>query len=175
MLETDQKLRNAMWGASQEEQKRLWVEQNAIDASNLKRLIEIAGDIGWPKTSECGKSAASAAFLIAQHSPLETMKRFYPMVQQAMLDGELPKGNFALYEDRVRMYEKRPQLYGTQLQGVTTDGAQKMEIWTIEDEANVDKRRAEMGLGPLAEYAKHFGVTYVPISQRLTISEKPAP
>ena len=29
------------------------------------------------------------------------------------------------------------------------------------DEVNVNKRRASVGLGPLEEYAKYFGVDYV--------------
>jgi hypothetical protein len=32
----------------------------------------------------------------------------------------------------------------------------------IEDEANVNKRRAEVGLGPLEEYAERMGVNWKP-------------
>ncbi len=37
----------------------------------------------------------------------------------------------------------------------------KNEFFPIEDEANVNKRRAAVGLEPLEEYAKHFGIDYV--------------
>jgi hypothetical protein len=49
--------------------------------------------------------------------------------------------------DRVRLHEKRPQVYGTQLStvdGVITPGE-------LEDAAHVDERRASVGLGPLRE------------------------
>jgi hypothetical protein len=38
----------------------------------------------------------------------------------------------------------------------------KLELWPIEDEERVDARRASVGLGPLAEYLKHFGLEYKP-------------
>jgi Family of unknown function (DUF6624) len=46
--------------------------------------------------------------------------------------------------------EKKKQLYGTQL--VSKDG--KLAPEPIEDEANVDKRRKELGMPPLANYLK---------------------
>jgi hypothetical protein len=33
-------------------------------------------------------------------------------------------------------------------------------FYPIEDEPNVDKRRADMDLVPLEEYAGHFGIEY---------------
>ncbi len=38
----------------------------------------------------------------------------------------------------------------------------KHSFHPIEDEINVDQRRAAVGLGPLAEYAKRFGFVYEP-------------
>jgi transposase len=49
-------------------------------------------------------------------------------------------------------------LYGSQLFEV--QGGDGMRLEPIEDEANVDERRAKMGLGPLAEYLKRFGIEY---------------
>jgi hypothetical protein len=37
-----------------------------------------------------------------------------------------------------------------------------MEFFPIADEAHVDERRASMGLEPLADYAKNFGLDYQP-------------
>jgi len=37
----------------------------------------------------------------------------------------------------------------------------KYEFFPIVDEVNVNKRRASVGLPPLEEYAKYFGVEYV--------------
>lgn len=46
-----------------------------------------------------------------------------------------------------------------------TDGDGKYDFHPIEDEANVDKRRAEIGLGPLEEYARLFGIEYKPVKR----------
>jgi hypothetical protein len=53
------------------------------------------------------------------------------------------------------------KIYGTQVRS----GADTNDRWVpqpIEDEANVDARRATVGLPPLAEYLKTFGVDYSP-------------
>ncbi|MBL8510078.1 MAG: hypothetical protein JNM52_00405 [Betaproteobacteria bacterium] len=172
MLDTDQKHRRAISAADDEsERQRLWAEQLVIDKANQVRLDDMVKQAGWPKKSEWGFKASQAAFLIAQHAPLEVMKRYYPLLQAALAEGELLKGNFALFEDRIRMYEMRPQLYGSQLKRDPQTG--KQFFWPIEDEANVDKRRAEMELEPLADYARRFkNVEYVPYAQRVEQSLK---
>jgi hypothetical protein len=53
--------------------------------------------------------------------------------------------------DRVLNAEGKKQLYGTMI-FVKPDGTFAPN--PIEDEANVDKRRAELGLQPLAEYIR---------------------
>jgi hypothetical protein len=39
--------------------------------------------------------------------------------------------------------------------------AHQEQFFPIQDEANVNKRRASVGLQPLEEYAKFFGINYV--------------
>ncbi len=52
----------------------------------------------------------------------------------------------------------KPHNYGTQL--ITDPTTGKSSLQPIADEIDVDKRRAAVGLEPLAEYAKRFGVIY---------------
>ena len=63
----------------------------------------------------------------------------------------------ALLIDRIRVYKGQKQLYGTQ---VKMESTRQKSFDAIEDEKNVNKRRAEVGLGPLEEYAKQFGFEY---------------
>jgi hypothetical protein len=176
MLESDQAIRKRLSSAPQAEHARLWAEQKDIDAANLRRLDEIVSQRGWPKLSEVGSAAVRAAFLIVQHAPLSEMKRYYPLIRQSMLEGETPKSQFAFVEDRIRLHENRPQLYGSQMRQVNRGGeVGQIEIWMIEDEVNVDKRRAEMGLEPLAEAVKRFGIVYVPVADRPASKEKEKP
>jgi hypothetical protein len=54
------------------------------------------------------------------------------------------------------MLNGRPQIYGSQMQII--DG--KRVLYKIIDEKNVNKRRAEVGLGSLEEYLKLANVEY---------------
>ncbi|MFN8254817.1 MAG: DUF6624 domain-containing protein [Bacteroidales bacterium] len=54
--------------------------------------------------------------------------------------------------------ENKKQLYGTQLMKNNKTG--KYEVCPIKDEINVDKRRAEVGLGPLKDYLIMMGIEY---------------
>ncbi len=67
--------------------------------------------------------------------------------------------NLALLEDRVLTTQGKKQIYGSQLR--TNEKTGKYEFYPIEREANVDKRRASVGLEPLEQYAKYFGVDYI--------------
>lgn len=162
--ESDQSVRQGYKvGMDQKATFALWEKMQVVDGANQRRLDEIVKLHGWPEVKDVGAKAAFAAFMVVQHSPAEDMKRYFPMVQKAMERGDLSKNSFAMFDDRVRMYEKRPQRYGTQING---DAKGIRTFWQIEDEVNVDKRRAEVGLDTLAEYAKRSKVEYIPYAKR---------
>jgi hypothetical protein len=64
--------------------------------------------------------------------------------------GEVEAQDLAYLIDRVLVGEKKKQLYGTQL----LQQGGKFVPQPIADETQVDKRRAEVGMPPLAEYLK---------------------
>jgi len=138
----------------------LAVEMRETDKRNQARLITIINQYGWPGRSLVGKAGATTAFLIIQHADAEMQQKYLPLVQKAAAQGELEKSAAALLQDRVLMGQGKPQLYGSQL--APNAETKKYEFYTIEDEAHVDERRASVGLGPLAEYAKLFGLEYTP-------------
>lgn len=164
MYETDQQHRAEMvslvqtHGLDSEQVRAVCQKQAAIDEQNIARLQEIIGAYGWPGQRLVGKKAASAAFLVLQHAAYEYQKKYLPLVRQAVSSGELESQHLALLEDRVLMREGKKQIYGTQLtRNQQTDA---WELYPIENEASVDKRRAKVGLPPLAEYLKYFGLEY---------------
>ena len=81
------------------------------------------------------------------------------MIRQARAEGKVTPGNLATLEDRILIRQGKKQVYGTQLK---TDTSGINTLFPIEDEANVDKRRASMGMIPLKEYLKRFGIAYSP-------------
>lgn len=139
-------------GHNSPEMRAVWDAQSQIDAKNLIRLKEIISEFGWPGQSLVGRDGSIAAFLILQHADHETQVEYLPIVRVAVEAGELARSAFAMFQDRILVTEGKPQVYGTQLYRNDTTG--DLELFPIEDEANVDARRMEIGMIPLAEYVK---------------------
>lgn len=154
MGKSDQSVRGAKGIEMSDED---WKRQNALDAANLKRLEEIIARYGWPGLRFAGAAGAQNAFLVLQHAPPESQRKYLPLFREAVAKKDGQPGELAMLEDRVRMHAGQPQLYGTQLE---QSPDKTLKLYPIEDEANVDKRRAAVGLGPLADYLKHFGLGY---------------
>ena len=69
-----------------------------------------------------------------------------PLLERAAAAGEAEREWVAYLTDRVCVNEGRPQVYGTQM---AHDEKGLAVPRPIEDEANVDRRRAAMGMGDL--------------------------
>lgn len=159
MLETDQSHRREVielekkHGRNSAEVKEAWSKQSAIDAQNIRRLEEIIAQHGWPGRTQFGDKAATAAFLILQHSDLSYQKKYLSLARDAAAKGEMRGSSLALLEDRVRLREGQKQIYGSQ---VTRNSADEWEPLPLEDEEKVDALRARVGLGPISEYLQGF-------------------
>ncbi|HKQ06784.1 MAG TPA: DUF6624 domain-containing protein [Blastocatellia bacterium] len=167
MLKDDQKYRGAITEVDRSnlapdvKEKRLSdlaEKQDRLDKRNIKKLAKIIEKYGWPARSSVGKEGSLAAFLVVQHGDLGYQKKYFPLLKEAVNKGEADRDDAALLEDRILMREGKKQIYGTQLQ--FNEGTKKLELWPIEDEEGVDTRRASVGLEPLAEYMKRFGLEY---------------
>lgn len=127
------------------------------DSENTGWLKEVVETRGWPTRTLVGKAGANAAWLLIQHADAE------PAFQRKCLDlmvklprDEVSQQEIAYLTDRVLLAEGKKQVYGTQF--TREDG--KLLPRPIEDASNVDKRRAEVGLSPLAEYAAEMAKAY---------------
>ena len=101
-----------------------------------------------------GKKANNAAFLILQHADTKLQKKYFPLLKEAAAKKEANPADAAMMEDRILMADGKKQIYGTQL--TINDQTKKWTVYQIEDEQNVDARRASVGLPPMAEYLKLF-------------------
>jgi hypothetical protein len=121
-----------------------------IHDRNAARLTEIIEQHGWPGRTLVGDDAARAAWLVLQHAigHPNLQRRGLLLLQDAVARGEVPAVEAAMLEDRIGVFEGRPQPYGTQFDW---DEGGQLNPLPIEDEANVDERRRAIGLGPLAE------------------------
>jgi hypothetical protein len=134
-----------------------------IDRKNSARMKEIVDKYGWPGKSLVGKDGANTAWLLVQHADgdRDFQRKCLDLMKAALAKGEVSGQDVAYLTDRVLVGEHKKQLYGTQ--STITNG--KVKFQPIEDEANVDKRRAEVGLPPLAEYRKLIEQMYKPGKQ----------
>ncbi|HEX6226954.1 MAG TPA: DUF6624 domain-containing protein [Chryseolinea sp.] len=128
------------------------------DSINLVKVKNIIDTYGWLGPNEVGKQGAKTIFLVIQHADSLTQVTYFPLMQEAVKKGKAQPQDLALLEDRILTDQGKEQIYGSQ---VRTNEAGKFEFFPIKDEANVNKRRAAVGLQPLEEYAKHFGIIYV--------------
>ena len=146
--------------AAKKEVEAATKKMQEIDASNTARMKEVVDKNGWPGKSLVGTDGAQKAWLLVQHADQDRdfQKRCLKLLAGAVKKGEASPDHLAYLTDRVRVADKAKQVYGTQFHEV--DG--KMEPYPIEDEANVDQRRKEVGLPPLAEYRKMIEELYKP-------------
>jgi len=79
-------------------------------------------------------------------------------MREAAKIGNANGSALALLEDRVALGEGKRQIYGSQ---IGYDGQTKINyVLPQDDPDNVDKRRAEVGLGSLSEYVKRWEIIW---------------
>lgn len=123
-------------------------DMEGLHIDNAKNLEAIIDAVGWPHQGIAGVEGAAAAWLIAQHaiSLPDFQRRVLRLLKENANDVE--PAQIAMLEDRIRRFEGKPQLYGTQFDW---DENGQLSPGAIEDEANVDRRRANVGLNSLQE------------------------
>jgi hypothetical protein len=127
------------------------------DAARTKRLKEIVAAHGWPTVALIGRDGIDAAWLIVQHSPdAAWQEEMLPRLQAAAEAGDILRADVALLTDRVLIHAGRPQRYGSSFSVVNG----RLVAETVEDEINVDSRRAAVGLPSMAEYARLLADLY---------------
>jgi hypothetical protein len=126
------------------------------DSLCLLKAEAIIARHGYPGKTLVGEERQDIIWLVLQHAPLEKQEHYYPLLEDAANKGEMRKSSLAYLLDRIRMRKGLPQVYGSQVVRDEATGGWKFH--PIEDEANVNKRRAEVGLGPIEEYALQMGV-----------------
>ena len=80
------------------------------------------------------------------------------MMREAVKNGKAKGKSLALLEDRVALRKRKKQIYGSQ---IGRDNDTKLYyVLPLEDPDNVDKRRAKVGLEPLADYVNYWQIKW---------------
>ncbi|MGD0304650.1 MAG: DUF6624 domain-containing protein [Candidatus Acidiferrales bacterium] len=122
----------------------------AVHTKNASRLREIIADQGWPDEPLVGADGAEAAWLIVQHAIGEPdfQRDVLKLLRESTASNRIPAWHAAYLEDRIALYENRPQRFGTQWIDDPRDG--RARPWLLADPQRVDELRAGVGLKPLA-------------------------
>jgi hypothetical protein len=126
-----------------------------VHRRNAARLSALLDRHGWPGKALVGEDGAEAAWLVLQHAISEPalQRRGLVLLRQAALAGEVGAWQVAYLEDRIRFFEGRPQVHGTQYDW---DEHGQLSPHPIEDVDRVDERRRAVGLGPLQENTRRM-------------------
>ena len=108
-------------------------------------ILDSKGFVGKSVVGE----ACSAFWVVIQHSPLELQQKYLPIFQKAVKNGDLQPSSVAMMEDRINMFQGKPQKYGSQIRNG--------RVWMLLDESKVDQWRAQVGMEPLSEYLRKMG------------------
>jgi len=131
-------------------------KQRNVDIDNLIKVDIIIDQYGYPGKTLVGEDLMSGAFIVIQHSDPDVQAAYLPLLTDAANKGELKWSSLALMIDRVKTRNGEKQVYGSQM--MEHDNVR--QLYPIEDEMNVNLRRAKIGLSPLEEYLKTFGFDY---------------
>lgn len=152
----DQAVRNAFIAAHESDASA--AAMTRADGENLARLKQIIRRHGWPTGALVGNDAMGDVWTLTQHAPGPFIAQALPHLKAAADRGEIAWSSLALMIDRDLTDRKKPQLYGSQ--ATLADG--KMTLLPVRDEAHLDERRAQVGLGPEADYLAQLQKLYLP-------------
>ncbi|PZO56218.1 MAG: hypothetical protein DCF16_00550 [Alphaproteobacteria bacterium] len=125
-------------------------EMEAVHNENAALLDDAFDAIGWPGRDKLSDDGAAAAFVILQHAigkpdiqrrGLELMLEQIPLGAANALDA-------AYLADRIATFEGREQTFGTQFDW---DSNGQLSPSPTRDIAELDDRRASVGLPPIAD------------------------
>ena len=146
------------YGWESNEMKAHWKiihEKDSINAIKVRYLLD---KYGWLGPDDVGEQGNQTLFLVIQHADQATQEKYLPMMREAVKKGKAQGSSLALLEDRVALQQGKKQIYGSQV-GRDME-SEKYYVQPLSDPDYVDKRRAEVGLPPLAEYLNYWQIKW---------------
>ena len=157
MVDRDQEVQNLIMtngGKDKVKLDSLNSLKKEIFITNYKNIKSIYEDIGYPSISRYGKENSYNYWLLVQHCDNDVVfqENVLNKMKKLLRKSDVNKKNYAYLYDRVMKNKGAKQLYGTQFTYLPPN--YEPLVLNIEDSINVDKRRKEIGLEPLADYIK---------------------
>ncbi|GGK32946.1 hypothetical protein GCM10007962_29070 [Yeosuana aromativorans] len=139
------------FGDNSEEYKKYQAIYKRNHIINEEKIAEILKQ-GWPDLEKIGEQGNLTICNVLQHSSPETRVKYLPLMGQAVKEKQLSPWLLARAEDRIATDRGELQIYGGQIKYYPE--TKSFDVWPIVDPENVDARRAEIGLEPMAEFLR---------------------
>ncbi len=142
-------------------------EMQRIDSLTQAEICDILDKRGFVGREKVG-DACAVFWLVIQHAPVELERKYLPEFQKAAARGDVAPSQVAMMEDRINMFEGKPQKYGSQIE----EGAYGARVvYTLLNPEKVDVWRKEVGLEPLADYLRNMGAS-MPVSAEVLNAQR---
>ena len=142
-----------IYGAESKEADVYQKEYKKNHVVNIKKVKEILDKYPWPDLKLIGERGNRTICNVLQHADQETREHYIPRMKQAVLDKKLEPRYLVRAEDRIATDKGMLQIYGGQMKYYPE--TKSFNVWPVYDPVNIDKRRSEIGLEPIAEFLKN--------------------
>lgn len=115
-------------------------KQHELDSLNLITVRHIIDRYGYPNRTIVGPEYESYAFYIIQHSNLEAMEEFLPLIRENTDKNLISRTLLPYLIDRIHMIKEEPQLYGTQSQ---YDEEHNLKLYKLQNDINTTNQLRE--------------------------------
>jgi hypothetical protein len=149
-------------GASSGEARVAYIEGTRhhferVDGENTQRLREILSEITWRELHDISPNAAEQSFSLISHSnDLEFKRQMAAQFEPLAREGIIPGDRYANLVDDLALSEENPQVYGMNFE--CHHGAYQPR--PVIDPANLNARRATIGLNSIEDYAAESRALY---------------
>lgn len=133
-----------------QEQQEIYEKNHDVNERKVKNILD---KYGWPLKEMIGEQGNLTICNVIQHSDTEIRIKYLPMIRQAVKEKKLEPRFLVRAEDRIATERGDLQIYGGQMKYYPE--TKNFNVWPVYDPVNIDKRRAEIGLGPIAEHLKN--------------------
>ena len=142
-----------IYGAESKEAEVYQKEYRKNHTLNIKKIKKILDKYDWPELTQIGEQGNRTICNVLQHADQKTREHYIPLMKKAVLDKKLEPRFLVRAEDRIATDKGELQIYGGQMKYYPE--TKSFNVWPVYDPVNIDKRRAEIGLDPIAEFLKN--------------------
>lgn len=130
------------------------VSMARVDRATTRYANQVLERFGWLNGADWGIRTEDDFFLLVQHADADValQRSALGSLRARAIAGRASKQHLAYLEDRVRVHEGRPQLYGTQGRCGSVGNLSRWTPDAIENPAGLEERRRSMGMSSFTTY-----------------------